>query len=726
MKIFFAIILAVFPGIAFSQVRISGKVIFRDKGVKEVSVTLKDTYDGATTDESGKYSFETSEKGNHILVFSNPKYEETEISIFIADENITKNISIKAQYNEIDALVITAGSMEASDKKRASALLTPIDIYTTAGADAQLTSALSYLPGVQKVGESEGLFVRGGTGTETKIFMDGSLINNFFSSSVPGIAGRDRFNTSLFKGNIFSSGGYSALYGQALSGILILESVDLPSVTSFDVGVSPVFLNANYQKLSENKTYSYGVSAGYSNIGLMQKLFSFNNDFTKSPQGFNSDANFRIKTKGGGFLKYYGSFDNNAMKLDIKQNDGNGQYGLSSENTYHNLSYREKFGKYLLNIGSSYSYRKSDLDYSFAQTGQEIQNTPLNERGNYFNFKTVAERKFGKISTARAGFEWNNSHETNNYNKDFRDSISALFAETDLGFSPLFSAKIGMRAEHSSYLQKTNIAPRLAFAYRISNEWTTSLAYGIFYQNPESKYLNSDAKLTCQKAEHYIFQVQKTSPGRSLRLEAFYKNYDRLEKTIGNEYIQTAYNNSGSGMAKGFELFWRDKKTIKSIDYWISYSYLDTKRDFLNFPSLLTPNFAAKNTLNVVAKKFATNWKTNLNVSYTYASGRPYYDIVTDNGQNILRNYGKLKDYSSLNFSVNYLPFLGKKNGLQNTVFVLLINNVLGSKNIYGYRFSDNGTYKSPILPSINTFVFVGAFISFGLNKTDEFINNSL
>ena len=77
MKIFFAIILAVFPGIAFSQVRISGKVIFRDKGVKEVSVTLKDTYDGATTDESGKYSFETSEKGNHILVFSNPKYEET-------------------------------------------------------------------------------------------------------------------------------------------------------------------------------------------------------------------------------------------------------------------------------------------------------------------------------------------------------------------------------------------------------------------------------------------------------------------------------------------------------------------------------------------------------------------------------------------------------------------------------------------------------------------------
>jgi hypothetical protein len=54
-----------------------------------------------------------------------------------------------------------------------------------------------------------------------------------------------------------------------------------------------------------------------------------------------------------------------------------------------------------------------------------------------------------------------------------------------------------------------------------------------------------------------------------------------------------AINNNGFGDAKGFELFWRDKKTIKNVDYWISYSYLDTKRDFLNFPYATTPNFAA-------------------------------------------------------------------------------------------------------------------------------------
>jgi hypothetical protein len=191
--------------LSFAQTRISGKVSFKNKGVNEVNVTLKDTYDGATTDSEGNFSFETSEKGDHVLSFTHPKYIEVNKNINIGDQNVVVNAELKEQINEIDAVVVSAGSIEASDKKRATALLTPIDIYTTAGANGQISSALNYLPGVQKVGESEGLFIRGGTGTESKIFMDGSLINNYFSNSIPGIAGRDQFNTSLFKGNIFQA-----------------------------------------------------------------------------------------------------------------------------------------------------------------------------------------------------------------------------------------------------------------------------------------------------------------------------------------------------------------------------------------------------------------------------------------------------------------------------------------------------------------------------------------
>lgn len=729
--------------ISFSQVKISGKVHFKNKGIKEVNVTLKDTYDGATTDAEGNFSFETSEKGSHVLTFAHPKYTEIEKPVSVDDKDLSVDAELKEQINEIDAVVVSAGSIEASDKKRATALLTPIDIYTTAGADGQISSALNYLPGVQKVGETEGLFVRGGTGTESKIFMDGSLINNYFSNSVPGIAGRDRFNTSLFKGNIFSSGGYSALYGQALSGALMLESVDLPDQTSYDFGVSPIFLNGSFQKLSDRKNYSYGATAGYSLLSVMNEVFNFNTDFIDAPQGFNGDANFRIKTKSGGFLKYYGMYDTN--KMGVKTQSLEPEYNfalvrLKGKNTYHNLSFRQKLGKYLLHVGGSYSYNQSDLNFSTETKNVESVRTKLLTDGNYINIKAVADRKINKISAIRGGFEFNNTDEKLQFEpigKNYKDLISSAFLETDLGFSNHLSAKIGVRAENSSYLHKTNIAPRFAMAYRFAKDWTTSFAYGLFYQNPESKYINSAAKLDFQQAQHYIFQVQRSSEGRSLRLEAFYKKYERLIKTQNiipdadqNQQVQAAFNNEGYGFAKGLELFWRDKKTFENIDYWISYSFLDSERDFLNYPVSLKPNFASEHTLSAVAKRFIPKWKTGINFSYTYAKGRPYYDIITKeiDGKtiNFPRHEGNLKDYNALNVSINYLPNLGKKDARAFTILVLSVSNILGAKNVYGYNFSRDGLRSSSVVPPVNTFVFVGMFISFGIDKTQDAINNNL
>ncbi|MCB4236130.1 hypothetical protein LDL59_16735 [Kaistella anthropi] len=157
-------------------------------------------------------------------------------------------------------------------------------------------------------------------------------------------------------------------------------------------------------------------------------------------------------------------------------------------------------------------------------------------------------------------------------------------------------------------------------------------------------------------------QIQKSEEGRSLRMEAFYKNYTDLIKTRYQNYRQLAINNNGDGFAKGIEMFWRDKKTIKNIDYWVSYSFLDSKRNFQEYDQSLFPNFASKHTLSLVAKKFVTNWKTGFNLSYSYASGRPFYNFLTDNDGNYhLQQQGKAKDYNALNFSVNNLMVWGKK-----------------------------------------------------------------
>mgnify|MGYP003430650308 FL=1 len=735
-RIFTLLFTFAFTFTLIAQITISGKVLGRNnKPLKDVSVTLKDTYDGATTDETGNYKFATSEKGSQILIFSHPKFIEIEKSIQIEDKNLILNAELKESVSEIDAVVISAGSIEASDKKRATTLLTPIDVYTTAGANGQISSALETLPGVQKVGESEGLFVRGGTGTETKFFMDGNLVNNYFGNSVPGIKAMDRLNTSLFKGNVFSSGGYSAVYGQALSGVLALESIDLPERNAADFGISPIFASGGIQRVNQEKTHSYGISLGYSNLELMQKILKFNTDFEKAPQSFGGNGNFRIKTSRGGFIKYYGSYDTSSMKLsspNLDDENSSDKINQNGKNTFHSLSYREKFGRYTLNLGSSYTFNQNILHFSNVdQNGSSPFNNDIDSKGNYFNAKALIERKLFKISAIRAGIELNTTKEETwvsiaQKKYEFRDDITSLFAETDLGISNDLSLKIGARAENSSSINHWNFSPRFAMAYRISKEWTSSLAYGTFFQNPESRFFTENYQPNYQRADHYIFQVQRAADGRSLRLETYYKKYQDLIKTTTDFYRPIAVNNNGSGYAKGVELFWRDKKSLKNIDYWVSYSYLDSKRDYLNYTESLFPNFAAKHTLSVVAKKFVTNWKTGFNISYNYNSGRPYYNFVTENGNTVLKNQGFVKDYQAVNFSLNYLPNLGKKDARAFTVLVLSINNVLGTKNEFGYNFSSNGMKSRAIVPPTNTFVFIGAFISFGTDRTQEAINNNL
>ena len=79
-----------------------------------------------------------------------------------------------------------------------------------------------------------------------------------------------------------------------------------------------------------------------------------------------------------------------------------------------------------------------------------------------------------------------------------------------------------------------------------------------------------------------------------------------------------------------------------------------------------------------------------------------------------------------MSISVNYLPSIGKENAKKFTVFVFSINNVLGSNQVFGYNYSYNGGRKEPILPTAKRFFFLGCFLSFGVDRSDEVINSNL
>ena len=137
-----------------------------------------------------------------------------------------------------------------------------------------------------------------------------------------------------------------------------------------------------------------------------------------------------------------------------------------------------------------------------------------------------------------------------------------------------------------------------------------------------------------QEATHYILNYQYMQNDRTFRIEGYYKSYNDLIREITEgPYDPNPYrpyfwpvDNSGYGYAKGIDVFWRDKKSIHNFDYWISYSYIDTKRLYQNYIAEAMPDYVSPNNLNIVTKYFIEKPGINVSLTYAYASGRPYYN----------------------------------------------------------------------------------------------------
>jgi hypothetical protein len=54
------------------------------------------------------------------------------------------------------------------------------------------------------------------------------------------------------------------------------------------------------------------------------------------------------------------------------------------------------------------------------------------------------------------------------------------------------------------------------------------------------------------------------------------------------------------------------------------------------------------------------------------------------------------------------------------------INNVLGQSQVFNYNYNNAGTRKEPVTPPSKRFIYIGCFISFGIDRTQDAINNNL
>ena len=699
-----------------AQTTISGTVTdAKHQPIVGANVYLEGTYDGASTLANGHFVFTTTAVGQQNLVVSFVSYEAKTITKEVTSLSNLK-IALRDDVNTLDAVVISAGTFAAGDNSKVS-VLKPLDVVTTASALGDFVGALQTLPGTSTVSEDGRLFVRGGDAEETQIFIDGIRVFTPYSPTTNNIPTRGRYSPFLFDGITFSTGGYSAEYGQALSSVLELNTVNQPDQDKTDIGIMSVGASlGNTQIWGKN---SLSVNASYINLAPYLELFEDRNDWKKPYETISGEAVFRHKTDNG-ILKLYSAFDTSNFSViqdDINYTDGL-PFALDNKNLYFNGSY-----KAVLNSNWTLS---SGLSYTYAKGKVNVFDSRIHSTENSIHAKLKLKHRFSNRFKLNFGVEQfattfdERYHDTfvDQINYGYHNNLTGAFTEVDVFVSKNLALKVGLRAEYSALFDKVTLSPRTSLAYKTGRKSQLSLAYGNFYQQPNSEILKFDQNLDAQQAEHYILNYQYNADGKIFRAETYYKKYSDLVKYDTDfTSFDTNYNNLGSGYAKGLELFFRDNKSIKNIDYWVSYSLLDTTRDYKNYQESAQPNFANTHNLSVVGKYWIENWKSQVGFSYGFASGRTYTNPNTSGFLN-----QKTKSYNNL--SVNWAYLLSPQK-----ILYFSVNNALGFKNVTGYQYADtpdlNGQFNSRTLrPAADQFFFVGFFWTISEKGTDNQLDN--
>ncbi len=716
MKIFYFFLFFCCSFITFAQTEISGTVVDqKNKPLAGANIYIDGTYDGGTSDENGKFHFTTTETGSKNLVITMITYESFNEIIDVANCK-DKTFILRESVNTLDAVIITAGTFDAGEKARVS-VLKPLDIVTTAGSNANIIAALQTLPGTQTVGEDGRLFVRGGEADETQTFVDGIRVAQPYGATTGNVPTRGRFSPFLFSGMSFSTGGYSAEYGEALSSVLLLNTTDEATEEKTDVSLMTVGLGlANTQKWKNN---SITFNTAYIDLAPYQKLIPQNVSWNKPFHSLSGETVYRHSFSNGIF-KLYAAFD--ASAFDINQESINSptptRVDLSNNNFYLNASYKTNLGnQWKLFTGMAYGYGENKIDISTGRVFNVENSNHIKARVN----KSLTDRikiTFGGDYFITKFDEYFKSTDASRFDYGYDANIAAAYAETDIFFSRKLALKVGARISNNDYLKETVFTPRLSMGYKVSKSGQFSLAYGMFSQAPRQEYLKFADYLSSEKANHYILNYQYNKDRQTFRAEIYFKEYANLVKyDDANANFATVYNNKGQGYAKGIDIFWRDNKSIKNFEYWISYSFIDTERDYKNYPTQATPSFVANQSLSVVGKWWIDKLKSQVSFTNSFATGRPYNN---PNESTFLGS--KTKGYNNLSLSWAYLIS-------QQKILYFSASNVLSTQNVFGYEYANtpnaNGMYdRRAIRPTADQFFFVGFFWTISENKKDNQLNN--
>lgn len=186
------LILNLFAVAVFAQVKISGKATAADgKGIPGISVSVRNTTYGSSTDTEGNYNFTADLKpGTYVLVFSSVGFKTRESSVVVgSNASYTVNSQMEADAIGLDEVVVTGTSAGTTKRQLGSYVSSVKADQLNKGATGNVLAALQGKTAgaqiIQNSGDPAGgmsVRLRGissiSSSSEPLYIVDGVIVNN--------------------------------------------------------------------------------------------------------------------------------------------------------------------------------------------------------------------------------------------------------------------------------------------------------------------------------------------------------------------------------------------------------------------------------------------------------------------------------------------------------------------------------------------------------------------
>jgi hypothetical protein len=699
------------------------------------NVILVGTKKGAATDLQGNFTVRDVPVGHYTLQFDYIGYAQLKkTDIIVRSERVTfVQAELKMSPLEMEAITVTGGYFSEAQEQPTSVInFAHEEIRRAPGSAGDVSRIIMGLPSVAKVNDqTNSLIVRGGSPVENAFFVDNIEIPNINHFPTQGASGGPigLVNVDFIQDVNFYTGGFSSKFGDKLSSIMDLTfregnreeldgQLDLNFAGFGGVFEGPVFRQRGSILFSARRSY----------LDLLVDAVDIGTSVAPRYSDYQGKLTYDINPNHKLILvSIWGDDHNNPDRQAAIEND---MIVYGNQDLHENTSgvnWRALWSKRGYS-NTSWSYTSAKFEEDFYETSTEIHLLRNRSHEQAFKFRNVNHFRLSTTNSIEFGLEAKHLvADYDNFYAEYTDALGdtvSAFALADRLTANKFGAFVsyiakpfvglttilGLRADYFSFNENSNISPRFAFSYWLTDRTSLNGSTGLFCQNLPVLLLSQreeNRNLKEPVAVHYILGIDHLiAENTKFSLEVYRKDYnhfpidpgqpglfliDELTYRYGFFFNHAQLVDSGKAYSQGIELMIQ-KKLARDFYGLASASYFRTR--YQGDDDRWRDRVFDNRAIFSLEGGYKPNNKWEFSLRWIYAGGPPYTPFDIERSKEINRavfdeekiNAARYPDYHSLNIRFDRrFHFSGS-----NLVFYFSVWNAYNRKNVASYYWNEN------------------------------------